>query len=802
MSETADLLAAATQADRDQRIAEAETLYRRVLAAEPDNAEALRALGAIEFRTGRYEAAEGKARRLLSLRPGDPAIHFGLGIVLQRRGRLDEARAAFASAVAINPAHLRALLALGEVCRLQNRYDDAASAARMALTLDASNSDACNLLGAALQGRGDTSEAVPWFERAAAARPEDARAHYNLGVAFQALKREDDAVAAYRRAAQLDPQLMEAHNNLGLILVDADQAAAAIQHLRAAVDLAPGSAVAHNNLGRALYAAGHIAEALACFERALHIDPNYAEALANIGATLRALGQPEAALAQLDRAVAVQPDFAAAHGNRCLVLRDLGRLDEAADSAMRAIAIRPEEAEFHVALALVHNDRGLHGAALACCRRAMALKPASAVVHQRLLGLLLYNPRPTAAERYAECRAFGSRSRAPARPDGGVQDRTRDPERRLRIGYLSSDLRGNHPVARNLRPIFSNHDRSRFEIFVYTDVPTPDETTNEFKARADGWRSIEGLGDAEVAAAIRGDRIDILVILAGRFDRNRPLVASYRPAPIQVSFHDPATSGVAETDYLIADPVLAPPGGSERFTERVLRVPHFYVHDPLDAAPPVRELPLLAHGCPTFGCFNNPAKLSDQCLLLWARLLNEIPAARLVLRFRNWYGSEVLRRRVTSIFGQAGVPAERLRIIQADEPGRHHLDIYNEVDVALDPAPFNGSTTTFEALWMGVPVVTLTGDTMVSRWTSSMLAALKLRHLAAPTSDAYIGAAAGLISRPAALAELRAGLRDRVAASPLCDGTRRTRQVERLYRATWHRAALRCGNGGLGLNQV
>lgn len=788
MSETADILAAATLADRDQRIAEAEILYQRVLAAEPDNAEALRALGAIEFRTGRYEAAEDKARRLLSLRPGDPAIHFGLGIVLQRRGRLDEAREAYTSALAINPSHVRALLALGEVCRLQNRFDDAVAAARIVLGIEPSNSDACNLLGAALQGRGDTREAIRWFERTIAGRPDDARTHYNLGVALQALKREGDAVDAYRRATQLDPKLMEAHNNLGLILVDADQAPAAVQHLRAAVDLAPGSAVAHNNLGRALYAAGRVAEGLACFERVLRIDPNYVEALANIGAALRSLGQPDAALVHLDRALAIQPDFAAAHGNRCMVLRDLGRLDEAADSAMRAIAIEPEEAEFHVALALVHNDRGLHRAALASCRRAMTLKPTSAVLHQRLLGLLLYNPEPTAAERFAECRAFGLRFGAPHRSEGGVHHRNRDPERRLRIAYLSSDLRGNHPVARNLRPLFAHHDRSRFEVFVYTDIPKLDETANEFKARADGWRSIEGLGDADVAAAIRGDQIDILVILAGRFDRNRPLVASYRPAPIQISFHDPATSGVEETDYLIADRVLALPGGSERFTERVLRVPHFYVHDPLGDAPPVRELPLLANGSATFGCFNNPAKLSDQCLSLWVRLLNEIPASRLVLKFRNWYGSEVLRRRVATIFEQAGVRPERLRIIQADEPGRHHLDIYNEVDVALDPVPFNGSTTTFEALWMGVPVVTLTGDTMVSRWTSSMLAALKLDHLAAPTPDAFTKAVAGTVANPAALAELRAGLRGRLAASPLCDGQRRTRQVERLYRAVWRRA--------------
>lgn len=788
MSDAATLLAAAALAVREHRIAEAEALYRRVLGEDPDNAEALRGLGAIEFQLGRYEAAEVKTRRLLTLRPGDPAVHLGLGMVLQRQGRLDEATTAYRCALAINPSHMRALLALGEAHRLQDRFADAEAVARQALTIDPSSSDACNLLGAALQARGETQEAVRWFEQAIVNRSDDARAYYNLGVAFQALERSDDALRAYQRAVQLDPKLMEAHNNLGLMLVDADQAAPAVHHLRAAVELAPGYALAHNNLGRALYAAGRVAEALDCFEHALRIDPSYVEALANAGAALRSLGQPEAGLAHLDRALALQPDFAAGHGNRSMVLRDLGRLDEAADSAVRAIASYPDEAEYHMALALIHNDRGLHRAALACCRRAMMLKPTSAVLYQRFLGLMLYSPEATSAGRFAECRAFGVRFGCPRGVTVKFADRSRDPERRLRIGYLSSDLRGNHPVARNLQPIFAHHDRSRLEVFVYADIPKPDETTNEFKRRADAWRSIEGLGDADVATTIRDDQIDILVIVAGRFDRNRPLVASYRPAPVQFSLYDAATSGIGEMDYLLSDRVMVPANGDERFTERVLRLPHLYVHDPLKGAPPVRELPLATNGVPTFGCFNNPAKISDECLTLWARLLQEVRDARLVLKFRNWYQSRVLRERIAGALVGAGVARDRLRIIEADEPGRHHLDIYNEVDVALDPFPFNGSTTTFEALWMGVPVVTLTGRTMMARWTAAMLNGLKLTSLAGPTPDAYVAAAAGLVADPAGLAVLRGGLRSRVAASALCDGRSRTRHIERLYRAAWRRS--------------
>ena len=793
MSGTPELLAAAARAARDGRSDEAERIYRQALAAEPDCAEALRGVGALAFQAGRYEAAEQAARRLVEIRPRDPAIHLSLGVVLQRRGMLREARAAYEAALAIDPLHVGALIGLGELHRLQKRWAEAIVAARKAVAIDPANGEACTLLGTALQDGGHTEEAVLWLEQAAAKRPDNARAHYNLGVALQALDRADEARAAYARAVQLDPRLMEARNNLGLLLVDANEPGAAIDHLRIAVELTPGSAVAHNNLGRACYRAGRFDEALHRFEEALRIEPGYAEALANIGAVQRARGHLDAALESLDRAIALKPNLADAHGNRSMILRDLGRLEEATASAMHAISARPAEAEFQMTLALLYNDQGLHREASESAARAVALRPDLAALHLRRLGLLLYDPEPSPAARFATCCAFGRRFGRPSPLGAGFAKRPRDldPDRRLRIGYVSSDLRADHPVARNLRPVFAHHDRSRFEICVYADIAAPDKTTNEFRSLADRWIAAEGMDDRDLAAAVHADEIDVLVILAGRFDRNRPLVAGYRPAPVQVSFHDPATSGITEMDYLIADPILAPVDGTERFTERVARLPCFYVHEPLVGAPPVKPLPLASAGVPTFGCFNNPAKLSDACLALWARLLAHIPDARLVLKFRNWYGAAALRRRAAEAIERAGVALERLVIVEADRPGVHHLDMYNEIDVALDPFPFTGSTTTFESLWMGVPVVTLTGDTMVGRWTASMLRAVRLDHLAASTPDAYIAAAAGLVADPARLAALRAGLRARVGASPLCDARGRTRQIERLYRAFWRRSPTR-----------
>ncbi|HEX9466649.1 MAG TPA: tetratricopeptide repeat protein [Alphaproteobacteria bacterium] len=791
MAADADLLASAQRLHRERHIAEAEAAYRRVLAAEPGHPEALRGLGIIEFESGRYQAAEETTQRLLAVRPRDPAVHVGLGLVLWRQNRPDEAIAQFQAALAIDPFHLGALINLSDLWRAQGRVEDAIMGAHRAVSVDPENADACNLMGAALQSAGQPEAALEWIERAAVSRPADARIQYNLGVVLQDMTRLDEAIAAYRRALGLDPQLMEAHNNIGLLLVQRRQSAAAIEHLRRAVALCPTMAAPHNSLGKALYDAGRLDDALASFQQALVIDPAHAESLANIGGIQRALGRLEPALASLDRAVALRPGLADAHANRGIVLRDLGRLDEAHDSLRHAVQLRPEEPELHLALALSHNDRAEHPDALASADRAVKLAPDSANIHRRVLGLLLYQPGGDSADRFARSRAFGARfgSRQAAVPD--FAGRSADPARRLRVGYLSSDLRGDHPVARNVEPLFAHHDRQRFEIFVYADIAAPDETTGRFRALSDGWRSVVGMGDQDVAAAVHEDQIDILVSLAGRFDRNRPLVAAYRPAPVQVSFHDPATSGLVEMDYLISDRVLSPRHAPERFSERVLRLPHFYIHPPLDTAPAVGPLPMLATDHPTFGCFNNPAKLSADCLALWAQLLEAVPGARLRLKFRDWYRSVPLGRRIEGIFAAAGISPDRLSIVDRDPPQGHHLEMYNQVDVALDPFPFTGSTTTFEALSMGVPVVTLCGDAMVSRWSASILDAVGLSHLAATDRRGYIAAAVALVSDPARLAGLRADLRRRVAASPLCDGRGRTRQIERLYRAMWRRSCPR-----------
>jgi predicted O-linked N-acetylglucosamine transferase (SPINDLY family) len=316
-------------------------------------------------------------------------------------------------------------------------------------------------------------------------------------------------------------------------------------------------------------------------------------------------------------------------------------------------------------------------------------------------------------------------------------------------------------------------------------VKRPDEVMERFKSVADGWRSIVGVTDEAAAEMIRRDEIDILVLLAGRFDDNRPLIAAYQAAPVQVSFHDPATSGLRFMDYLITDSILSPRETREQFTERLVHLPTFYVHAPLVNAPAVNLLPARGKGYVTFGSFNNPSKVNARVVALWSRVLHAVPGSRLVLKYQNIFGNVSVRQSYFDLFIAQGIEAHRLDLISASDSSEQHMARYAAIDIGLDTFPFTGSTTTFEALWMGVPVITLLGDRMVARWSGAMLKKLRLDELIAQDEAEYVKIAQGLAQDLDRLESLRASLRERVAKSPLCDEKRRTNQIEKAYRWMW-----------------
>jgi predicted O-linked N-acetylglucosamine transferase (SPINDLY family) len=553
------------------------------------------------------------------------------------------------------------------------------------------------------------------------------------------------------------------------------------------IGVAPDFAGAHANLGAALQDLGRLAEATGALRQAILRQPDHPEAYTNLGNLRLSLGQPAEAVALHVRSLRVEPSLFQAHGNLAAALKDAGRLDEAVAAGRAAAALSPDYAQGCNNLAAALAGAGRLGEALRWYGAAAHLRPADVRFARNVLSCALYCDDLDDRQLDVFHRKFGIAFASPpvSRPR---TDPT--PGRRLRIGYLSADLR-DHPVAGNLLPVLRRHDRAAVSLHFYANLCKPDAVTERFRALADGWCDIAGLSDAEVAERITADGIDILVCLAGHFDDNRPTVCAHRPAPVQISLHDVATSGLAEMDYIIGDRWLLPKGSAEFFSERPLRLPQFYVIDfPVGLPPMATER---RPGPPVFGCFNNPMKITPAVLGLWGRILAAAPGSRLLLKFRSAYRSPDLRRRCVEALTACGGAADQVVFAPREAPIGSFIAAYNDIDVALDPFPFSGSTTTFQALVMGVPVVTLPGGRMVSRWTAAMLHGAGLDELIAADEEAYVAIALGVARQAAAWRARRPAIRARLAASRLCDEAGWARHLERLYRAVWRRWCARVG---------
>jgi protein O-GlcNAc transferase len=675
---------------------------------------------------------------------------LGLGLDHLEAGRADAAIQVFAAVLAAQPGHLQATY----------------------------------LLGAALLQAGRAADALPPLSQAAGADPGNWRFRLTLAGALAGLGRALEAMAALRLVLVLAPAAAEPLSALADLAARADarQAARLVARVLAAGPLPPNPPLLFN-FARLLIEGGAEGRAGRLLRQGAALQPDMPEiANALAVADLEALRLSAAARAR--RVVALAPGRADYRFNLAAAWALRGATDAAAQALRQALALSPDLAAAHNNLGLVLKDQSLAEMALAAHGRALALAP-DATLHRNRLAALLYGDAIDEARRFAMHRAFG-RFVSPEQPAPAL---ALGPRQRLTLAYLSSDFR-DHPVGRGLEPVIGAHDRSRFRIALYVQRHRPDGITRRFEAMAELVRDVSDLDDATAAALMRRDGIDILVTVAGRYDRNRPGIAAHRAAPVQVSLHDPATSGLEAMDYLIADPVLAPRDSGERFTERVVRLPYLVVQTPLPAVPATRH-----PGGLTFGSLNAPAKLSNRTLSLWARLLAEHPGSRLLLKSKNLFASRALRERIQATLG---VDPSRLDLRAEIEPLDRHLANYRDIDIALDPFPFTGSTTTFEALWMGVPVVTLRGTRMAGRWSASMLSALRLDDLIAENEEAYLEIAARLAADRARLSVLRETLRGRLQSSPLMDGTMRAKQLERVYRAMWRvkKNPLPPGEGG------
>lgn len=594
--------------------------------------------------------------------------------------------------------------------------------------------------------------------------------------AFQE-KRYDEAWALFQSICQADRLDADARLSCGVIAGLRGDPTQAEDYCRQALAIDPKLAAAHYNLGIALRNQGRFGEACEAFLRATRLRANYSEAMDALAHAYIALYDWPAAVEVLQAIVAIWPDKAEVHSNLGTVYEAMGRTADAIAAYETALRISPRLAVTLNSLGSAFLAQNDFERAEQCYRRCLEMNPADLRARSNLLMLLNYLPESDPQAVLAEHLEWGrvAQARIPRLPSAALELAT---GRRLRVAYLSSDFR-EHSVASFIEPVLRHHDRARFEVCCYSDLPMPDATTQRIRESADVWRDITKLTDAEAARLIRDDRIDILFDLAGHTGNARLGIFTAQPAPRQVTWIGyPNTTGLATIGWRITDAIADPPGEDAHYSESLLRLSDsFLCYQPPADAPTVEPLPAQANGYVTFGSFNNYSKLNSGVLKLWADVLHAVPDARLLLKCPALTDAGV-QGRVRATFEALGVAAERLELLGHTRGRAEHLALYGRVDIALDTFPYNGTTTTCEALWMGVPVVSLAGARHAGRVGASLLTAAGLADWLADSPESYIAIARQRAADIVGLATLRASLRQQIEASPLCDAVGFTRGLE------------------------
>lgn len=775
----------ALKAHRAGQILEAEQLYHAILAVRPGHADALHGLGVLAHLAGRDDIAEhllkqatavrdnptfrnnlglvllaldkpaealAEIGRALDMRSAYPEAHNAFGAALMKQGAYLEAIASFDRALALRPAYVDAHVNLGKALFEQGDWDAAAERYEKALALDPLCPEANNNYGNYLRAKGQVEEALLAFERCLKTSPINVEAHVNQGAVFVALRKHDQAVASFRCALAIRPDFEPALGGLGSVLSAQGKLQEALDCFERIVRIHSASSRAHNDVGVMLMRMQRTDEATAAFERAIELADGAEGAVPyyNLGTLLLEAKKADEAIDIFEKTLALNPLLAGARNNLGCALIAKGKSAEAVSAFGNAVISSP-----------TFRD--------AACNRILMMNYVESVTNQDLLD---------AARQFGESLERGNKST--------FSKRDRNPNRKLKIGYVSGDFII-HPVAMFLMRVLVAHDRSAFEIFAYSNDTKEDGATYHLRRLAGNWRSIASLNDGEAADLIGRDEIDILVDLSGHTGRNRLPLFARKAAPVQASWLGYfATTGVPAMDYIILDPVSAPAGSEHWYTEQVVRLPYgrfCYLTPPFDVK--VTEPPCMKRGHVTFGSFNNVAKISSGTLKLWAAILHAVPSSRLLLKWRSFDEASTIQRFLDA-FAEMGVSAERIET-RGESPYDKMLAEYADVDIALDPFPFGGGTTSCEALWMGVPVVTLPGERLASRQTLGFLTQMGLTELAAASPEDYVARAVALAKDSARLAELRRKLRPIFEASPICDGPKFTATLEHAYRQMWRR---------------
>ncbi len=696
---------------------------------------------------------------------------------LHRKGKRDEANLVYVQVLHQFPENVEALRLRAVVCLEQGDTENTEMLLKNAIRLDPDNAQIHNNFGSLYHNQKKYHLAVRHFDKALELDKGFSHAASNLGNALQALGETQRAIRAYEKALEIEPRLAPAWNNLGTLLNKLNRTDDAEKLFHKALSINPKYKDAWNNLGICYDNKGRTIQALKAYEKALELDSNYSLALNNKGNLLLRQNRSEEALVCFEAATKANRNVAEAWNGCGYAHKNLGQLQQAVNCFKKSIALNREYAEAWNNLGLTYADQGLLDDALDAFRTALKICPTYVACHSNLLLFLNYLPglhEKTLFEAHVNWAATHQKY-----AEGNQFTRRTDFSRPIHIGFVSADF-CRHPISYFLLPVLRNLSADKFRIFCYSNSVLEDDLTMMVKKYCHAWRSIVDQSDQELAQSIRQDRIDVLFDLSGHTSRHRLTAFSLQPAPLQLSWLGyPHTTGLESIDYVLSDSICLPDFLHWQYSEKVAFLPNSRCcyEAPL-YAPAINDLPALKNGFITFGSFNNPVKINEKSIAMWSDILHRCNKSVLALSWKTLSDASIADS-ILNRFENHSIESERIKMLGGTRKHKQVFSDYLQIDIALDTYPFSGGLTSCEAMWMGVPVVSLAGKRPASRQSASMLAEIELDELVNFSPSDYCDCAVNLANNTKKLANIRKSLRSRMLNSTLCDEERFTFDFEK-----------------------
>ena len=701
------------------------------------------------YQSGRYIDAEKFA---LSITKEFPKHHFAwkvLAVIFGRTNKISEALLAIKKSIKLNPYDIESHKNLGLILQKIGKLNEAEISFKKVLSLNPNSIEAYNYLGVLQHEQGKFIEAEESYKKIIELKPDLAEAYNNLGNTLNEQGKFIEAEASFRKAIELKPEYVEVYYNMGIMLNEQRKFIEAETSYKKALELNPNYVEVYNNLGNSLNEQGKFIEAEATFKKALVLKPDHVEAYNNLGITLNEQGKFIEAEASFRKAITLKNDYAEAYCNLGNTLQELGKLEEAIKNYDEAIKLRINYSD-------AYNNKNL------CLNYSSSYS-----------SLYIYKQHLKFEKQFGRLRT---------KPH--FKSNIKKINERLRIGYVSGDFR-EHSVAYFFKPLLQNHDKNLVETFCYYNNTFIDKITKSIMTTCDHWRNIFGITYHEVSKIIRNDKIDILVDLSGHTGKNNLLVFNQKPAPIQITWLGyPNTTGLSTIDYRFTDKIADPIGDPDQLhSEKLFRLPNgFQCFESDENVLFKSELPQNHCDYITFGSFNNLSKITPQVINVWSKILHLVPKSQLILKCRKLkYNKDYY----FEFFKKEGLAKDRIHFYEHVHNTNDHLKLYNKIDICLDPFPYNGATTTCEALWMGVPVITLLGDRHAGRVGASILTNVNLNDFIAADIESYIKLAVEMSANKTYLANIRKTLRKRMKEAPICNSRSFANDIENAYQFMW-----------------